>query len=76
MPAKTVTRPKTEVVALDDSDVVVIEFAPALPVRPAAEIAELQVLSLKSRTLEAASDRLTLTCGVRLIFGDVGTIDV
>jgi hypothetical protein len=64
------------VAAFVGSDVVVIALAPALPVKPAAEIAELQVLSLKSRTFDAASDRLTLTCGVRLVFGDVGTIEV
>jgi hypothetical protein len=38
LPAASVAWAKIDVTALADSDVVVIEFAPAVPDRPAAEI--------------------------------------
>ena len=54
---------------------VVMAFAPAVA-DVELEIAKLQLKSLYSMTLEAASDKVKLTAGVVLKLGDAGLIDV
>ena len=54
---------------------VVTVFAPAVA-DIEVEIARLQLKSLYSMTLEAASDKVKLTAGVVLKLGDAGLIDV